>query len=1343
MIKLLVLQGDSVDDQVAGMRALSIKDVQGDSVDDQVPGMRALSIKDEIQGDSVELVRVVVSGIQGDQDDSVETQGGDFDEVQGDLVRMHELSECGIQGDSETFRERVQGDQVGMHELPGCERGDIEIQGGPVRMHELPVSGVQGDSETFRVGVQGDQVGMHELPGGERGNMELQGDPVRMHELPECGIQGVQGDQVGMHELPGGERGDMELQGDPVRMKMEDRCRCYGQNWNGENWENFWETEEGQDSSFWTRPERIRVKASKVKEYRRKEWEERMRDELEDGDRLWQSSEVLSEDLQDFEVPQVIIGCDVDAMYPSLDMEECCKIVREEVLRSSRTWQDLDYQEGARMIALNKSADWCRRSSLRRVLPVRRKRKGSRPGVKGKGPMGMGRGDTEQWIFPEITLTEEEKKLIIAEVWAITTEKMFHHHLYTFGGRTYRQRKGGPIGLRGTCAIARLVMCSWDRKWMEMMSNQGVEILKYMRYKNNGRACLPPIKAGWRWIDGGVKYKEEWRRCDEGLSGQEITRRVLEGSMQEVYGFLKFTTEVGEGEENWLPTLDIKIRVEENNIISFSYYQKPSVTNVTVQKRSAMGENNKIQILSNDMIRRLSNMDPRQKKEEIAKVVDSYAVKLLTSGWDEEQVRRIVLGGIRGWERKKMRAIEEGRNLYRTAGQSAEGRGKRKLLGKCTWYRKRRNASRGGGVKWTGEEERRKPGRRQNQRGKEDDGLKTRAVLFVENTKNGELARNLREVMERLKNVLQYKVKVVEKAGTPLKLLFPLSQVGRAEVCGRERCITCNQEGEKKPQCMKRSTLYENICKLCNPGVTNKNPELNPPKNQPSIYVGESAKSVQERGMEHWRGFKERREDSHILKHHLLHHGGEGDPQFHLRVVGHFRSALTRQVAEAVRIARWGEEVVLNSKSEFNRCQLGRLTLGEEHLKPSKIPPQPETLPTTTTSTTPNTSSTIDTPNNTNPEAPETYQPEEDGMEPGDDKVIDWERMKVEQRRVEEIKGMVDLERGIAMTSSKKRSEDEEGEEPSSGGIGRRKQRKLLHPVLEDNWGESKDDLGGAQEQRHSDRRKGRRSKNAESPGSSAQPVDDKGNSTNNTVEASGTTAPEKGVIKTLPASQDTPVVVERSGEALRTGRTSRDNLNSSNISYNAHRQTSIAKYFASERKAPLSVPQLSQVLREEGEGASTEKELMLTINERKDDDTADPSSGSPSSEVGNIGKKMTFDTGCGSVNNRVRLLQEINKKICVMGNGMCKTHNLKLKKTVKSKKMSCVNAGGGIGWKYVDVTCLMCPGKNSSISGNDVAMDQTGGGANRKKRKVLVDSQNSDNQSENKIKSLECTPGS
>ena len=107
------------------------------------------------------------------------------------------------------------------------------------------------------------------------------------------------------------------------------------------------------------------------------------------------------------------------------------------------------------------------------------------------------------------------------------------------------------------------------------------------------------------------------------------------------------------------------------------------------------------------MIRRLGNMDPRQEGEKVNKEVDRYAVKLLTSGWNKEQTRRIILGGIRGWERKKRRVKEEGRSLYRTAGQSAEGRGKTKLLGKSTWFRKKKTQRKETGEKMMEEEENR------------------------------------------------------------------------------------------------------------------------------------------------------------------------------------------------------------------------------------------------------------------------------------------------------------------------------------------------------------------------------------------------------------------------------------------------------------------------------------------------------------------------------------------------------------------------------------------------------------------------------------------------------------
>jgi hypothetical protein len=95
----------------------------------------------------------------------------------------------------------------------------------------------------------------------------------------------------------------------------------------------------------------------------------------------------------------------------------------------------------------------------------------------------------------------------------------------------------------------------------------------------------------------------------------------------------------------------------------------------------------------------------------------------------------------------------------------------------------------------------------------------------------------------------------------------------------------------------------------------------------PSIYVGETGRSLHERAREHWGAFKTQAEDSHIFKHWVNHHGRKGQPNFQIRVIKYCRDALTRQVGEAVRIGYRGQ--TLNSKGGYNRSGLSRLILEE------------------------------------------------------------------------------------------------------------------------------------------------------------------------------------------------------------------------------------------------------------------------------------------------------------------------------------------------------------------------------------------------------------------------------
>ena len=63
---------------------------------------------------------------------------------------------------------------------------------------------------------------------------------------------------------------------------------------------------------------------------------------------------------------------------------------------------------------------------------------------------------------------------IIAEVVSMAIRAMFRNHFYKFGGKMYCQARGGTIGLRGTCAVARMVMQLFDLKLGERIAKLGI-----------------------------------------------------------------------------------------------------------------------------------------------------------------------------------------------------------------------------------------------------------------------------------------------------------------------------------------------------------------------------------------------------------------------------------------------------------------------------------------------------------------------------------------------------------------------------------------------------------------------------------------------------------------------------------------------------------------------------------------------------------------------------------------------------------------------------------------------------------------------------------------------------
>ena len=389
----------------------------------------------------------------------------------------------------------------------------------------------------------------------------------------------------------------------------------------------------------------------------------------------------------------VVVGFDYVSLYPSLEAEMAAREAHDAVMLSPLQFSGVNYKEACRYIAANTTEQEVAVNKLRRVLPWRPTNMGTRPGVTGPEAMGPHSDDEELWSFPRgVRLTTLEKRMAVAQVVAIGVKTMFRTHVYTFGGKLFHQKRGGPIGLRGTGAVARVVMAMCDTKVKAKMDNNTIKTMVDARYMDDVRNQLMPIRSGWRWNGNQMEQRKEWQLADEeeSVSRQGRTARTLKGIMNSIHPELVCTSEVGEEfEDGRLPTLDTNVWIEDGRV-KYSFFEKPTATSKVIHKKSALSENCKMASLSQNLVRRMRNTSELVAIEERVKIVDKYTGKLINSGYSMVQSRRIVVAGLRGYEASLRRVERTGQKLHRSAAEGAVKRNRKKLLAKSNWFKEKR-----------------------------------------------------------------------------------------------------------------------------------------------------------------------------------------------------------------------------------------------------------------------------------------------------------------------------------------------------------------------------------------------------------------------------------------------------------------------------------------------------------------------------------------------------------------------------------------------------------------------------------------------------------------------------
>ena len=489
----------------------------------------------------------------------------------------------------------------------------------------------------------------------------------------------------------------------------------------------------------------------------------------------------------DWEEEIVIFGNDVVALFPSMTSANTGRIIRRQISKSGMKIDGIDYKHVLLYIMLNKNMTGDL-GSLVRLLPWRRGVTGTAPGMKNKNLNSKNYDDIlKTWEFPDRYPTDGEKRELLARMGEIGLRAIFENFMYTFTGKNYLQMSGGPIGARVTMAAARLVMQDWSEQYKIILTKAQLEIWLFNGYVDDGRQGTGKLEMGMRFIEKEMefKFRDEWRQEDEERreAGESTVKRMSKQCQLAMNAIN--------------PDLDFSIWMEKNRILH-SYFEKEMKTPLVPMQRTAMGEQQKYSILSNELIRRLSNIsqdlpEDIERKEKIW-VIDTMTKQLKNSGYSRMESAEAVVSGVRGFERKcERRKKEDGSTFYRHGRDTLKKRVRKKLTEKTSWYKEKKREDEEKDQK-KDEWRVRLGGVKKEKRGEKGGEIKRKikAVLFVPYTKGSRLAKELRENEEIMEKLTGYRLKIVERSGMKLENVLHKSNPWAGEDCERVGCLLCH-----------------------------------------------------------------------------------------------------------------------------------------------------------------------------------------------------------------------------------------------------------------------------------------------------------------------------------------------------------------------------------------------------------------------------------------------------------------------------------------------------------------------------------------------------------------------
>ena len=160
---------------------------------------------------------------------------------------------------------------------------------------------------------------------------------------------------------------------------------------------------------------------------------------------------------------------------------------------------------------------------------IRTGSRGRKPTIGGKEARGAGikEGEEGQWKFRyDLESDRDTKRRMMGKVLEVIVKACWRLQTYIFGGKTYLEAEGGPIGMPVTMSCSRILMIYWGKVAKEGLEASGIKVIIEYVYVDDGQHLISLIQPGMHYDPvnsgrlGGRRKKNTAGETERGLGSR-------------------------------------------------------------------------------------------------------------------------------------------------------------------------------------------------------------------------------------------------------------------------------------------------------------------------------------------------------------------------------------------------------------------------------------------------------------------------------------------------------------------------------------------------------------------------------------------------------------------------------------------------------------------------------------------------------------------------------------------------------------------------------------------------------------------------------------------------------